>query len=212
MHWQQAHVAPACRQPAQDRSCTCGMLHDKGAVMPSANSSPAPGALPRAPRVDVQRVERHGEGGQAAVCRLILQQGRQVLTRLLSWACRAAACTCLVRLLLCMPRGMSWHARQQSQPQACMMMPCGSAWQLSKAHAACAAAQLVIPKPCTSPNQQSHLRAELLNELEEAIHGACSQRLGKHLLACTHGMRWAARAAAAVMSDACNTTTHVSTS
>lgn len=57
--------------------------------------------------------------------------------------------------------------------------------------------QLAVSAVCIT----SRLRAELLDELEEVVHGALSQRLCKHLLACTHcGVRNGGAAAADDMS------------
>lgn len=59
------------RKQWHDVACRMGLLHARQEVY-----SPAPGPLPGAPWVDAQRVERHGQGGQAAVRRLVLQHGR----------------------------------------------------------------------------------------------------------------------------------------
>lgn len=148
-------------------------------------ASPAPGALPGAARVDTEGVEGHGQGSQAAVGRLILQQsGRRTETFRQQAGSHTSQC-----LRLGTSSGGPLATRGSEQvPQRSGSKPDISyrVVNLLPAQSACsdASASLCLSFTRVTCKLTTCLCSELLNQLEEIVHSASRQRLRKHLLAC----------------------------
>ena len=124
-------ATPCCRHPYKPADEHAACQAGTAGTVPHG-LSPAPGPLPRAPRVNVERVERHGQRGEAAVGRLILQArttgaagsgGMQVelSTATGSWVgsqpcCRGTCATCAVaQASRCAACATACDAAQQQQ-------------------------------------------------------------------------------------------------